>query len=249
MTDITAQEQHATALRLLSEQRIANSKKAAIESEDRRRVAVAQKEQQALLVDVVSHELRNAINPILQSSLLIRNSLIRLQNKLNPEHNFNVDEDIEACDAIIDSANQMEMVANDVLGLSQIQLNQLAVTPVEYELGQKLRMIQRMYQADCRAKKLDFEILLGKGIQSLGKNLTMKGDPTRIQQVVVNLISNAIKFTSRSQVKRVTFRVDISTEAPPVDKPIYPPSIPTLEDIEKADGSGYLYLSVVSANR
>lgn len=132
------------AIQRLSDQRVE-------EAEHRRKEAIYQKEQQALLVDCVSHELRNGINPILQSSILIRHSLMLTETSfrlalqkdgLNTVTEANlqaIEEDIEACDAIIDSANQMERVANDILGLAQIQLNQLDVTPVPFDLGSQMR--------------------------------------------------------------------------------------------------------------
>lgn len=143
--DITLQVEGESAIQRLSDQRVA-------EAEQRRKDAIHQKEQQALLVDCVSHELRNGINPILQSSLLIRHSLMLTEGSFSlalrnsggtmtiTEENLRaIEEDIEACDAIIDSAHQMERVANDILGLAQIQLNQLDVTPVPFDLGSQLR--------------------------------------------------------------------------------------------------------------
>lgn len=72
------------------------------------------------------HELRNSINPILQSALLIKASLLEARrdgsetpDSLKSSDGIDIQEDLEACDAIIDSANQMERVANDVLGETQ----------------------------------------------------------------------------------------------------------------------------------
>ena len=144
INDVTAEVEGERAMQRLSDQRVE-------EAEQRRKDAIHQKEQQALLVDCVSHELRNGINPILQSSLLIRHSLMLTESSFRlalqkdgfttvSEANLrSIEEDIEACDAIIDSANQMERVANDILGLAQIQLNQLDVTPVPFDLGSQMR--------------------------------------------------------------------------------------------------------------
>lgn len=118
--DITTQVEADLAMTRLSEQRVA-------EAEERRREAILQKEQQALLVDVVSHELRNGCNPVLQSSLLIQNSLSRVKEKMTRSLQdgipfkvdetmlANLNEDLSACEAIVDSSMQMERVANDVL--------------------------------------------------------------------------------------------------------------------------------------
>lgn len=117
VTDVTAQVQSDTAIKALSDEKVFESKRLLEEAEDRRRIAVAQKEQQALLVDVVSHELRNGISPILHSAMFVRDSLLELvKNKnLSGDSLALLRDDLEACDAIVDGANQMERVANDVL--------------------------------------------------------------------------------------------------------------------------------------
>lgn len=120
--DVTAEVRHEQAVARLNEERIQQQTLLAAEAEERRKAAVFQKEQQALLIDVTSHELRNSLNPITQSAILIKASLLEAQNRADKaaaddlKVGIDIQEDIEACDAIIDSANQMERVANDVLG-------------------------------------------------------------------------------------------------------------------------------------
>lgn len=174
--DITTEVRHQQAVERLNEERIKEQTRLAAEAEDRRKAAVFQKEQQALLIDVTSHELRNSLNPITQSAILIKASLLaaqgRTENSVTDESKDGIDieEDLEACDAIIDSANQMERVANDVLGesvatigwriwlnqsrricligLAQIQANQLAVTPVPFDLTMTMRCELRSSQIE-----------------------------------------------------------------------------------------------------
>lgn len=120
--DVTSEVRHQQAVERLNEQRIEEQTRLAAEAEERRKAAVFQKEQQALLIDVTSHELRNSLNPITQSAILIKASLLEAQNRADKatadetKEGIDIQEDLEACDAIIDSANQMERVANDVLG-------------------------------------------------------------------------------------------------------------------------------------
>ncbi|KAJ9111427.1 hypothetical protein QFC19_001196 [Naganishia cerealis] len=120
--DVTSEVRHHEAVERLNEERIKEQTRLAGEAEERRKAAVFQKEQQELFIDVTSHELRNSINPILQSALLVKASLLEARmgysgkdDGRNFVNGMNIQEDLEACDAIIDSANQMERVANDVL--------------------------------------------------------------------------------------------------------------------------------------
>lgn len=83
------------------------------------------------------HELRNSINPILQSALLVKASLLEARgsdsaNGTDSAHGIDIQEDLEACDAIIDSANQMERVANDVLGQCQFLLQEKLISVSDF---------------------------------------------------------------------------------------------------------------------
>ncbi|KAJ9104455.1 hypothetical protein QFC21_001950 [Naganishia friedmannii] len=187
--DVTFEVRHHEAVERLNEERIREQTRLTAEAEERRKAAVFQKEQQALLIDVTSHELRNSINPILQSALLVKASLLEARGSVTadetrPAHGIDIQEDLEACDAIIDSANQMERVANDVLA-----------------------------------------------------------DPSRLSQTTVNLISNAMKFIVKSQVREVRIRIDISLEKPDDNGPIIPPSQISTKVLENSSPI-YLYIAV-----
>ncbi|KAJ9102896.1 hypothetical protein QFC20_004862 [Naganishia adeliensis] len=248
--DITTEVRHQQAVERLNEERIKEQTRLAAEAEDRRKAAVFQKEQQALLIDVTSHELRNSLNPITQSAILIKASLLaaqgRTENSVTGESKDGIDieEDLEACDAIIDSANQMERVANDVLGLAQIQANQLAVTPVPFDLTMTMRSIHRMFKADCRAKGVQMTVEMGKGVQALGSRRLLKGrtDPSRLSQTTVNLMSNAMKFIVKSEKRHVRIRIDISLDKPEDSGPIAPPSEPSM--LLDDNTPIYLYIAV-----
>jgi signal transduction histidine kinase len=100
-----------------------------------------------------------------------------------------------------------------------------------------------MFQADCKAKDLDFMLVLGDSIKILGPKPMIKADPSRLQQIIMNLCSNAIKFTSLQAKREVTIRVDVNLKAPDEHDPIVPPPDPPMTTLP--DGHPiWLYVSV-----
>lgn len=127
ITEITAQVASEAEVARLSEEKIAGSKREAAKAEERRKIADEQRNHTEYLVDMVSHETRNAISPILQSSLLVKKSLLELHRQLLELQNTTqlpagirgsmdkLEDDFEALDAITDSAHAQERVSNDIL--------------------------------------------------------------------------------------------------------------------------------------
>lgn len=79
---------------------------------------------------------------------------------------------------------------------------------------------------------------------ALGPQTILVTDPQRLQQLVINLLTNAIKFVASSETREIVLRASVSSEAPGEDDPIEPSTLP---DKPLAKGSkAFLYISVVS---
>ena len=100
-----------------------------------------------------------------------------------------------------------------------------------------------MFQADCKAKDLDLVLVLDDSLKMLGGKPMIKADPSRLQQIVVNLCSNAIKFTSLQAKREVTIKVEVNLQPPGEQGPIIPPVEPLQTPLP--DGHPvWLYVSV-----
>jgi CheY-like chemotaxis protein len=100
-----------------------------------------------------------------------------------------------------------------------------------------------VFQNEARIKRLDLSLNIGPGFERLGVERIMT-DPVRLGQVVTNLLSNAIRFTSNSAVRRVELRLDLGLD-PPEDGCAKPPA-PSNMDVELDEETQlYLYVSVV----
>ncbi|GAA5834272.1 hypothetical protein JCM11251_000589 [Rhodosporidiobolus azoricus] len=237
LTNITAEAHAEEAVLNLSKEREARAKQDAADAEERRKIAVEEKKQQELLIDVTSHEIRNPISAILQNSDFTRSSLqslrstflsLRSSNRLPPEladqKIFNdLEEDIEALDSITECGLAQERIANDILGLAQIQLSKYSITPVEFDMATSLRNICRMFKSECRSKDIELKLVIGSSLARLGPRARVFADPARLTQVLVNLLSNAIRFTAKSATRQVTLSVEVSSKPPDRSAPLVPP--------------------------
>ncbi|BGP23669.1 two-component-like hybrid sensor histidine kinase 2 [Rhodotorula toruloides] len=236
VTNVTAQARAEEAILNVSKEREARAKAEAEEAEQRRKVAVEEKRQQELLIDVTSHEIRNPISAILQNSDFTRSSLQKLRDtlltlqsrdalpsELSDQTLHDLDEDIEALDAITECGMTQERIANDILGLAQIQLNKYNITPVEFDFATSLRNICRMFKTECLMRDIELKLAIGSSLARLGPRARVFADPVRLTQIIVNLLSNAIRFTAKSPTRVVTLAVEVSAQPPDRDAPLIPP--------------------------
>jgi signal transduction histidine kinase/CheY-like chemotaxis protein/HPt (histidine-containing phosphotransfer) domain-containing protein len=93
-------------------------------------------------------------------------------------------------------------VINDILDLSRIEAQRLQLEPLDCSPVQILADIESLMRARATERGLDFEVRLDSPVPAV-----LRTDPTRLRQVLLNVIGNAIKFTERGSV-RVLVRFD-----------------------------------------
>ncbi len=110
-----------------------------------------------------------------------------------------------------DAARHLMMVINDVLDLSKIEAGRMALETTAFELAPLLARSLEMVRAKAEEKGLALALTLGPLPQRLG------GDPTRLSQVLINLLGNAVKFTAWGQV-RLSGRILEAPDSGAVDR-------------------------------
>ncbi|WVQ68391.1 uncharacterized protein L199_006599 [Kwoniella botswanensis] len=241
-----------------------------IEAEQRRKEAEEAKRQQELLIDITSHEIRNPISSLMQiSSLLlhhmtsrltslclycsslVKTNLLSLQEQLEvvyeKQGSFtptkqllnNIEEDLDALESIYQCGLAQERISNDVLSLGKIQLEMF---DVEVDMTRETKKVMSIFQNEARMKRINLSLELGTGIEKLGLT-TVKTDPVRLNQIVTNLLSNAIRFTAMSGIRRITLKYDVSFD-PPVNDACVMPGQPKLPKQILDDQPIYLYFAV-----
>lgn len=144
-------------------------------------------EQAALIksefVTNMSHEIRTPINAILGMLYLA------LQNDLPPGLYNHLTKAQGAARSLLG-------LVNDILDLSKIEAGKLDIEQVEFDLDQVLEHVSDVISAQASHKGLEFLIRHDLRIPSV-----LIGDPLRINQLLINLCGNAVKFTEQGQVE------------------------------------------------
>ena len=98
-------------------------------------------------------------------------------------------------DTIRDSAGALLTVINDILDFSKIEAGRLDLERIEMDLRDTVEDVARLLAMQAHAKGLELTAHVDPGVPDL-----VKGDPARLRQILVNLGSNAVKFTEKGEV-------------------------------------------------
>jgi glucokinase len=134
----------------------------------------------------MSHEIRTPLNGILGMAQAMA------IDELAPQQSGRLE-------IIRQSGETLLAILNDILDLSKIEAGKLEIEEVEFDLDQLLRGAHSTFTALANKKGLSFCLATDEGARG-----AYMGDPTRLRQVLYNLVSNAIKFTETGEVRVTT---------------------------------------------
>jgi PAS domain S-box-containing protein len=140
---------------------------------------------------IISHEIRTPLNAVLGiSNLLLMD---------NPSAN-----QIENLNTLKYSAENLMLLVNDILDLTKLESGQIHVEKTTFNLQHIVNNVHQTFAAKAIDKKLDFNISINHKIPS-----ALIGDPIRIVQILNNLISNALKYTSHGKIDLIINRKEL----------------------------------------
>lgn len=174
---------------------------------DNLRQALNQAEQinqaKTTFVSRMSHELRTPLNSIISISSLLKDCVAK------PEKMG------EYCDKIEDSSKYLLGMIDNILDMSAIENQRIIITKSPFDFCRQANSIASMFYAQCKEKNIHFEMNFAGVTEEF-----LFGDPLRLKEILVNLISNAVKFTPEggniavcvSQLSRVDTMVKLRFE-------------------------------------
>jgi len=140
----------------------------------------------------MSHEIRTPLNGIVGFTELLKSTDLNNDQK-------------EFVNVIEDSSDNLLVIVNDILDISKIKAGKIELENISFNSREKFESIIESYSAKALQKHIKLNVFIDPEIPQ-----TIIGDPTKISQILTNLISNAVKFTNEYGEVSVTIK-SIST--------------------------------------
>jgi two-component system, sensor histidine kinase and response regulator len=155
--------------------------------------AIATLNAKADFLSMMSHEIRSPLTGVMgMAELLVETEL--------------TDEQRECVDTIHSSGGALLSIINDVLDFSKIEAGKLTLDPIDFDLRTTVEEVVKLLAAKAHKKELEIACLMPADLPP-----TLRGDPGRLRQILINLIDNAIKFTPQGDV---LVRATLGEESP-----------------------------------
>ncbi|TVY92252.1 Hybrid signal transduction histidine kinase K [Lachnellula willkommii] len=179
--------------------------------------AIELKRQQENFIDMTSHEMRNPLSAILQCSDEISASITEYKSDndvvLGQRLREILDGSVDAAQTIALCAQHQKRIVDDILTLSKLDSALLVVTPVDVQPVAVVQRALKMFAGELDTNDIAMEFRMDKSYLDLDVD-HVKLDPSRLLQVLINLTTNAIKFTHTQEKRTITVSVAASKERP-----------------------------------
>lgn len=132
---------------------------------------------------------------------------------LNAEQAETIDSNIDAAQTITLCAQHQKRIVDDVLTLSKLDSAMLLVTPTDSQPVTVVQRALKMFEGELQNADITLDLKLHDSFHQLNVNW-VKLDPSRLLQILINLLTNAIKFTTTQERKTIVMQIGASLDPP-----------------------------------
>ena len=182
LRDITDERAYATRMQRMNEELEQRVQARTRELEIAKEQAEAASRAKSTFLSNMSHEIRTPMNAVIgMTDLVLETALDQQQLKL--------------LRSVSTSAKSLLSILNDILDVSKLESGKMELERIPFSISGLLTDVGEMMGVNARRKGLSIELHLDERTPAV-----LLGDPTKLRQIIVNLIGNAIKFTEKGSV-------------------------------------------------
>lgn len=183
--DITEQKRIATELieaKIFAEFATEIAEGAKIKAEQATRIAEGAVQAKQQFLSNMSHEIRTPMNAIIGfTKVLLKTDLAEKQK--------------EYLSAIKTSGEALTVLINDILDLAKVDSGKMTFEQIPFKLEVSISAMLHLFETKIQEKNLELVKIYDANIPEV-----LVGDPVRLHQIILNLVSNAVKFTSNGKI-------------------------------------------------
>ncbi|KAK8200187.1 uncharacterized protein BKA78DRAFT_376412 [Phyllosticta capitalensis] len=174
--------------------------------------ALEAKRQQENFIDVTSHEMRNPLSAIMISA----DDIITSLRSLDPSSaNFQtiIKNSIDAAQTVLHCCQHQKRIVDDILTISKLDSGLFSIIPVKVNPVKLLEDLSKMFAGEYNAAGIKAKTHISDSFKVLDiDNVIM--DSSRLKQILINLVTNSIKFTQYSPTRKISISIAASRERP-----------------------------------
>ncbi|KAI5198167.1 hypothetical protein E4T39_06893 [Aureobasidium subglaciale] len=185
--------------------------------------ALEAKRQNEVFIDMTSHEIRNPLGAVVHCADAIDESLGEMQSALDklPVSDEKVGKRLrelvassaEAVNIITSCSSHQKRIVDDLLTLSKLDSNLLQINQAPVRAKSILDDMQRLFEIEAGRADIELRIQADPSIEAMAIDNIML-DTGRVHQILINLVTNALKFTKERPKRRVTITMGSSNGRP-----------------------------------